>query len=308
MSCFSPLSAWQTDSGEIVFAERGKILRSLELPCGQCMGCRLRRSRDWAVRCMHEAQMHDESCFITLTYNDENVPEDRSLRYPDFQLFMRRLRKHFATEGKRVRFFMCGEYGEKRSRPHFHACLFGCQFPDAISFKRGESGCEIYTSEILSSFWKSPMGVPLGYASVGALTFDSAAYVARYVTKKVFGDVADATSAYLYVDDYGEVHYREPEFAHMSLKPGIGAGWFARYYGDVFPRDHVIVEGRKLEVPKYYDKLLAASLNLIPDPDDISFRRYKNAVLRSDDATPERLRVREEVTIAKLNFKRRTLR
>lgn len=92
MACFYPLAAWQTDDGDIVFKERGAIKRALTLPCGQCVGCRLERSRQWAVRCMHEASLYDQNAFVTLTYDQDHLPESGSLRYRDFQLFCKRAR------------------------------------------------------------------------------------------------------------------------------------------------------------------------------------------------------------------------
>ena len=132
MPCFHPLRAFKTSAGEVVFTEHARydIVTQLSLPCGQCSGCRLERSRQWAMRCVHEAAAYDCNAFITLTYDEENLPADGSLNYDHFQLFMKRLRK--AIEPNKVRFYMCGEYGEENGRPHFHACLFGYDFPDKV--------------------------------------------------------------------------------------------------------------------------------------------------------------------------------
>ena len=135
MTCYHPLECWRVDGqSKLAFVKpREALIREkLEVPCGQCIGCRLERSRQWAVRCIHEAQLHKDNCFITLTYNDEHLPSPPSLSVRDFQLFMKRLRKRF---GKGIRFFHCGEYGEKYGRPHYHACLFGFDFPDRVQFK-----------------------------------------------------------------------------------------------------------------------------------------------------------------------------
>lgn len=250
--------------------------------------------------------MHDESCFVTLTYDDDHLPVDNSLHYRDFQLFMKRLRR-FYSERQRLRFFMCGEYGELRARPHFHACIFGCRFDDRVLFKRMSSGSNLYTSDILTRLWSDSNGIPIGFSSVGDVTFESAAYVARYIVKKQFGDVANEHSVYRYVDDYGEVHYRSPEFAHMSLKPGIGYTWFQKFHSDVFPRDFVVVGGRECSVPKYYDRLLASN-NFGYDLDSLEFARYERSMRGLADTTPARLRVREIVAKANLAFKCRTLR
>lgn len=237
--------------------------------------------------------MHEFSSFITLTYDDEHIPESRSLDYRDFQLFMKKLRKR---AGK-VRFFMCGEYGETTNRPHYHACLFGCFFQDRVKYKDLPSGSSLYTSAILSDLWEH------GFSSVGDVTFESAAYVARYIVKKITGSRAE--EHYKYTSPDGEVFARVPEYVHMSLKPGIGAPWYNKYSAEVFPRDEVIVRGMRMKPPKYYDNLLEAS-----DLDTFEFlqgERYKKSLKLADDATPARLRVKEIVRRAGLSFKRRTL-
>lgn len=309
MACFHPISAFQTESGEIVFVERGRIRRPLFLPCGQCIGCRLERSRQWAVRCMHEAQLHDSNIFVTLTYNDDNLPTDLSLNYRHYQLFMKRLRKDFA--GRNVRFYMCGEYGEDFQRPHFHACLFNCFFTDRKLYSNLASGAKLYTSERLSELW------PYGFSSIGDVTFESAAYVARYCMKKVTGPAAVAHYERVNYAT-GEVCSVEPEFTRMSLKPGIGADWFKRYRSDVFGskkefgddasgvRDYVIVRGMKMKPPRYYDNMLKSAEDF--SSDYVEFLRQQKAASLGDENTPERLAVREKCVEASLQRKVRVLK
>lgn len=321
MACFHPIDAWKVD-GRIVFSEprfktRKSALEALSrfvaLPCGRCIGCRLERSRQWAVRCMHEAQMHEESSFITLTYDEANAC--RSLNYSDFQKFMKRLRFHYRP--RTIRFYMCGEYGEQFSRPHFHACLFGVGFADRKLWQKLPSGSSLYRSSILESLW------PFGFSSVGDVTFESAAYVARYVMKKVIGRQAassggvggetPALGAYERLCVYtGEVYEIEPEFNSMSLKPGIGAGWMAKYAESVYPHDFVIVNGHKVKPPRYYDKVFKdmdvhVANRFGFDYDALEFERFKAADKRSANATPERLAVREIVAKARLKSKLRVL-
>lgn len=293
MTCYHPLTAFQTDDGEIVFAERGSIKRKLELPCGQCVGCRLERSRVWAMRCVHESQMHEYSSFVTLTYKEEECPG--SLHYPHFQKFMKRVRRKFGP----TRFFMCGEYGETLRRPHYHALLFGVFFRDRV-LHSSRDGLHLYRSEELSRLWQH------GFSTVGDVTFESAAYTARYIMKKVTGDAA--------VDHYRAVHIRTgevldlvPEFCHMSLKPGIGASWFSRYCGDVFNygRDSVRIGNIECAPPRYYKKLLG-------DMDgrllmDVEYGRQLRAAEGLEDRTPDRLAVREKVAKARLKFFKREL-
>ena len=285
MACFSPLDAWQTDDGDIVFKERGRIKRPLQLPCGQCVGCRLERSRRWAMRCVHESQMHDASSFVTLSYVDDNVPT--SLRYSDFQKFMKRLRKQFP----RSRFFMCGEYGETNHRPHFHACLFGVYFTDRVLYSNS-GPLPLYRSATLEKLWR------FGFSTVGDVTFESAGYCARYVMKKVTGEAAK--EHYLRCDvRTGELVNVVPEFCRMSLKPGIGLPWLEKYFGDVYgwEKDQVIMQGFPSKPPRYYDKKIEF---IWPELfDDIEFRRYKRSGRCSEDSTRERLLVRAGVARAR---------
>lgn len=187
MPCFKPLEAYRprdTRSKKLIFSYNPKTCDSITpimLPCGQCVGCRLERSRQWALRCVHESKMHKDNCFITLTYATEHLPPDSSLHYPDFQKFMKRLRKKY---GEGIRFYMCGEYGENFGRPHFHACLFGHNFTDLKLWKE-TNGQKLYRSKELEQLW------PFGHSSVGSVTFESAAYVARYIMKKITGEAAE---------------------------------------------------------------------------------------------------------------------
>lgn len=281
MPCYKPLTAWYTSSGDVVFVDtlkRNDIIKTLSLPCGQCIGCRLERSRQWAMRCMHEASLHSENSFVTLTYDDAHCPASGSLDYPEFQRFMKRLRRHFAP--REVRFYMCGEYGPELGRPHFHACLFGVDFPDKVYFSKGPNDDRIYTSAILDRLWSC------GFSTVGALSFESAAYVARYCVSKVTGDAAES-------------HYggRVPEFNHMSLKPGIGTGFFEKWHSDIYPHDYVVVNGKEVKPPKYYDRLYS---RLEPDVfEDLKFLREQDGRSRWEDNTDERLAVKAVVAAAK---------
>lgn len=294
MACFHPLQAFQTDAGDIVFVERGKIRRSLTLPCGQCIGCKLERSRQWAVRCMHESQMHACNCFVTLTYNEASIPHDFSLRYRDFQLFMKRLRKQFGQ----VRFYMCGEYGETYSRPHFHACLFGIRFSDLYPWRKSGAGFQLYRSADLEALW------PLGSAEVGDVTFESAAYVARYIVKKVTGRSAD--EHYEMVDDItGEIYSRVPEFTRMSLKPGIGFSWYEKFKREVFPLDRVVVRGHECKPPRYYKELLDKEAGFMSD--DVEYDRYVKGIALAVDNSPDRLSVKEVVCKARIRTLRRVV-
>lgn len=295
MPCFHPLTAYQTASGDVFFVERKyDFVRTLSLPCGQCVGCRLERSRQWAMRCLHEASLYDENCFVTLTYDDAHLPANGSLDYDEYQRFMKRLR--FRFRDRKIRFYMCGEYGEINFRPHFHACLFNHDFPDKEVLKKTDSGSTLYTSKILEELW------PYGLCSVGDVTFESAAYVARYCMKKVTG--FNAKRHYERVDmDTGEIYDLKPEFNKMSLKPGIGAPWLEKWRTDVYPHDYVVINGKEVKPPKYYDTLFERH-----DPEkfeDIKFRRESDGRANYADNTDARLAVKEKVVSARLSTLKR---
>lgn len=225
--------------------------------------------------------MWTHNSFITLTYSEENLPTGKSLNYRDFQLFMKRLR--FNT-GYPIRFFMCGEYGEKDARPHYHALLFGYQFPDLQYWGKSPAGHNVYRSKILEELWT------LGNSLIGNVTRESAGYVARYCMKKVTGDLAE--THYAYTAEDGTIKHRTPEFARMSLKPGIGATWYAKYHDDVHPNDYVVTDGIKVPVPRYYDNMFKANNG---DLDEIKYNRQQYAAKYADNRTPERMAVRKEV-------------
>ena len=245
MPCFHPLTAWKIldeyqvgDKKFVVFKapSRSWLYEKISLPCGQCIGCRLERSRQWAIRCVHEASLHDKNCFLTLTYDDEHLPKGNSLNVDDIQKFFKKLRRRI--EPDKLRFFQCGEYGSLNARPHHHCIIFGYDFPDRELFFQGVSG-NVYRSAMLEDLW------PYGYSSIGDVTFESAAYVARYVLKKINGKDSDE-------------HYkgRKPEFITMSRRPGIGAAWFDKYKSDVYPKDFITIQdGLRCRPPKFYDKL-----------------------------------------------------
>jgi len=246
VTCFTPLKAFRAkDEGRnyyISFNEYNQHnLYDIELPCGKCIGCRLDRSKQWAIRCVHEAQLHQKNCFITLTYAPENLPKNNSLVKEHFQLFMKRLRRKFPPEkyGK-ISYFSCGEYGENFDRPHYHACLFNFDFPDKELFFTTSQGSKLYKSKILLDLWDNQ-----GHVTIGDVTFDSAAYVARYCTKKINGSSASS-------------HYQEkiPEFSLVSRRPSIASRFIEQYLDDVYNYDYVVVNGAKSKAPRFYDKFL----------------------------------------------------
>lgn len=281
MTCYHPLTAF-VDLEEKTLSGKKKICFStpkglgqyeeIRLPCGKCIGCRLERSRQWAVRAIHEALLHDANCFITLTYSDEFLHPSGNLKFHknDFVLFMKRLRKKF---GSGIRFFHCGEYGELWQRPHHHAILFGCDFTDKILVGRNCSGHFLYTSPTLERLW------PFGIVRVGACTFESVAYVARYVTKKITGDEA-----------YNHYYGRDPEYITMSRRPGIGHDWLLQN-PEIYNYDEIIIRnGIKCRPPDYYDRIFE---EIAPEfMEELKEKRRVKAIECAVD--DERLSIKEE--------------
>lgn len=187
--------------------------------------------------------MHTENCFITLTYDDDNLPYPGTLLRKDFTNFVKRLRKKLSPE--KFRLFYCGEYGEETARPHYHALMFGYRPPDPELFSQ-QNEIRLYGSKSLRETWG------MGHATFGDLTFESAAYVARYCTKKITGPQAE--DHYTMIDpDTGEVWQKLPEFSGMSLKPGIGLPWLKRYGTDSYEKDEIILRDKAMKPPRAYD-------------------------------------------------------
>lgn len=290
MPCYKPLKGWYsktrnpTGKRSIVFKRsEAHYDRPIQIPCGQCVGCRLERSRQWAIRCVHESSLYEQNCFITLTYNDENLNDKSTLVKADFQKFMKRLRKKF---GDNIRFFHCGEYGEKNQRPHYHACIFNFDFPDKELWSI-RNNVRLYRSQILQELW------PFGFSTIGDVTFESAAYVARYIMKKINGDKA-------------KEHYQGklPEYTTMSRRPGIGKEWLNKFSSDVYPHDKVVLRNDVIcKPPKYYDNQFE-----LDNPEIMTkLKNIRKTTARlNPDNTEQRLAVRGKVKLEKIKNLRRT--
>lgn len=261
----------------------------LSLPCGRCMGCRLERSRQWAVRIMHEASLYSHNCFVTLTFDDEHLAKmcpGGSLDRRHVQLFLKRLRRRF--DDRKIRYYYCGEYGDRFERPHYHLCLFNLDFEDKVLHGR-RNGFDYFESPSLRELWS------FGFSVVTDLTFESAAYVARYCVKKVNGDMADE-------------HYkgRLPEFGQASLKPGLGSGWLDKYgVSDVWRHDDVVVNGNLCKPPRYYDRVLERL-----DPVAYAALKARREVVckeREEDNTHARLLDKEKCHKARVKQLKRPL-
>lgn len=260
------------------------------------MGCRVAKSLEWSTRIAHEAQMHDASCFVTLTFADEWLPADYGVHKLHLQLFMKRVRKRF---GEGIRFFACGEYGEQTKRPHYHVILFGTDYSEDRKPWRQSGPYLLYKSETLQKQW------PFGHHEIGECTPQSAQYVAKYVTKRVTGDRAH--THYQRVNPYtGEICKVNAEFVLMSRNPGIGSAWYDQYASDCFPSDFVILDGVKRPVPAYYKKKLSEE-----EQRRISHKRTvagkKRKAVNPAEYETRRLMTKNESSILRIKSEKRSL-
>jgi len=257
------------------------------------MGCRLDKARAWALRLHLEGQQHSRSCFITLTYDEEFIPYGNSLLPDDLSRFIKRLRKHLSPD--RIRYYGVGEYGGTTERPHYHAIIFGYDFPDrSIYIDRGDY--TIDNSGILTKLW------PFGHATVQTNTLETAAYVAKYAVKKITGE--KAKEHYQRIDtETGELYQRFPEFARMSTRPGIGKDWLKKYHKDLYPKGYVTNgKGQKMAPPEYFNKLYEKWFpeqfkKMRDENKEENFKRYK-------EANEDRLIAREKIQTKFYNLKK----
>lgn len=290
--CYSPLTAYRVKSGRrsdgrwpIVFSrESGDTENEVQVPCGQCIGCKLEKSRQWAMRMQAEANTSETSHFLTLTYDNKNLKErckNGSLNKRDICLFIKRLRK---SQGNGIRFYQCGEYGDENLRPHHHVIVYGAKFENSGYVNKERT---LYRSADLERLW------PHGFSTIGRFTFESAAYVARYVTKKVTGKKAEAF-----------YKGRTPEYATMSRRPGIGKAWFEKYKKDILSQDSMIMRGGvKMPPPRYFDKLYEKENPL--EMEVIKAKRI--AKVNKEDNTLRRLRAKRAARESFLKLKKRKL-
>lgn len=257
MPCYFPKIAWMREGklwhpkSEQVGSISFKRLHSdagapIQLACGQCFGCRRKKAVQYGARAVHETMMMPCSSFITLTYAKAPV----SLVHEDYQKFMKRFRE--ANSELRIRQLMCGEYGDRYGRPHFHALIWGTDFfHDRRKFKQMNGGYWLYNSDLLDSYWQH------GHATISNVTFESAAYVGGYCFKKINGDLAPDRKWYPPDPVTGEL--RRKEYIIPSREPAIGIPWLEKYYKQVFERDERLIfnDGRSVPIPARYKKWCA---------------------------------------------------
>lgn len=286
---------------------------SVDLPCGKCIGCRLDYSRSWANRCMLEAQYHESSYFVTLTYDNDHLHfnpheidpdtgeilnDSATLFKKDLQDFMKRLRKNYKYDNP-IRFYACGEYGEHTKRPHYHALLFGLKLDDLVFYK-SNNGYTLYTSDFLQRTWKN------GYVVVGNLNWDTCAYTARYIMKKHKGQ-----DSHFYDD-----HNISPEFVVMSRKPGIAYQYFEEHQDQIYSTDKIYLSdpkgGREIKPSRYYDNLFDIEhhdrLEQIKVHRKLKAEAYKSQMLSQTDLPYlDALQVQERVKTNKIKSLKRNL-
>lgn len=309
MACYSPARGYKAKNGAWVSKKPTDTAPvPMNVPCGGCLGCRDTAAKHWAARIVHEASLYKYNCFLTLTYRDkdtctpkqlakqQHLPDDGSLVKSHFQKFMKRLRHHL--RGRRVRYYQCGEYGDENERPHYHACLFNLRFDDEQLYRHNH-GNPLFTSQTLEDLWG------YGFATIGQLTYESAAYTARYVFKKVTGLRAD--DHYLRYDQNGNAYWLLPEYTTMSRKPGIGYDWYQRYKDDIFPSDDLPIPGRGTMkgAPRYYHTILQNED--LDQYETVQAVRKKFAEEHGDEYSLQRLEAKFKCHHAGINHLRRDL-
>lgn len=258
--------------------------------CGRCMACRLNHARNWSTRIVHEASLHEDNCFITLTYDDDHLPDPPSVYRREMQLWIKRLRKELAP--LRIRYFVCGEYGTKLKRPHYHAIIFGTAFRKDRYLWSQVRGRVYYRSPLLEKTW------PYGISTISDVTKQSAQYVAAYSVKKAnFYSENDGDPYTRLNATTGEFYRVNEEFLQMSNRPGIGFRWIDKYSSDAFPSNFLIVEGMRTPIPTAYRRRLMATADdpTLLNVEAADYERYLHAKKLAPDDTEARRQVKDEL-------------
>lgn len=294
MACFHPQDMYTDGKGGYSMVERPPYtFRKILFKCGKCVGCLKDRRDEWSMRVMDEARVRGPlNCsFLTLTYDVEHIPMPPHVSKEALRLFIRRLRK--AHPELKIKYFGCGEYGDKGGRPHYHLIIFGYNFPDRKFYSKNKSGDRRYKSDELERLW------PFGLCEVGDVTHRSAGYCASYLVKS-------GGQGPLWNDGTGVDPVRlAPPFQAMSTHPGIGANYFERYGAHDFAFDFHLVEGSKRKIPRYYEKLFRRGVDdesreaNRAQLEDLKVARELKSAERAHDNTPARLAVREECAKAR---------
>jgi len=272
MTCISPRMAYKKTNGQFTLAKIGDsapIANPILVPCGSCMACRIKHTRDWSTRMVHEAYTHKTpSSFITLTYNDENLPDHNNLVPKHLSDFIRELRRKIRPN--KLRYFGVGEFGELSGRAHYHAILFGYMPEDLKHYKKNGSGDALYTSPFLDSIWKK------GFLTIGEFNTTTAEYCSKYITKALTGE-----KALRYLDpETGELVLKQKPFQRASNRPGIGTEFYNLYKDQMYAFDETIIDGKPRSLPKAYDRKFRAENKL--SFEELKRSRYNRAIAFAD--------------------------
>lgn len=274
MPCYSPLPAFMNSEGEIVWSRKNGAY-PFPLPCGKCIGCRKRRSEDWALRCFHESLSYEFNSFLTLTFDDDHLPSDGSLNRKDVQKFIKRLRERLSRTSPetKIRYFACGEYGEHYGRPHYHIIIFNYGFPDKYVFQV-KNGNYLYRSDELEKLW------PFGQSSIGVASMATMRYCIKYSVKAQF--------------DKELYPHLLPPFIQMSTRPAIGENYFLKYKHELLDNGCVVSNGRKFAIPRAYTKKY---------DDEEKEQVAEERATKSKRVKQSAFRLRDIETVKKLNAK-----
>lgn len=268
------MPAWKSHAGIVTLnpTQRAGSKETLLLPCGTCLGCRKAKAKGWALRCLLELHDHKQATFTTLTYDDVRVPN--TLQKRDLQLFIKRLRRSLPT--KSLRFFACGEYGEKNSRPHYHAILYG------LSADKDNSRINLAWAQ--------------GITRTYAVTPSAIAYTAGYTAKKYLSPRQNSEEHINY--STGEIYKWQAPFLQMSRRNGIGST--AKQFTSSW-RDFAILNGTRLPVPQYLHKAWE-EIATTTEKEELEYEKYQRSVLTRHTLTEYRLKAQEQIAEAETNL------
>lgn len=274
MPCYEPQPLYRTPKGWRFAPKTGDRIPGL-LPlyvgCKKCIGCRLEYSRQWAVRSVHEAQFHEDNWFFTLTFNEKFIPKDLSLDTKTIQGFWKRLRK--ARPSEKFKYYAAGEYGDEKNRPHYHASVFGLSLPDLYSTFKSSEGYQMFSSTAIERAW-SDFGDVFGNVYIAPLTFETAAYTARYIVKKITGKKSKE-----HYDALGVI----PERSWISK--GLGKEWYETYADETYRDGYIVSRGVPAGIPQTYSRWLKRD-------DPAKHDRFLKSIEKSYD---EQLKVIEDL-------------
>lgn len=248
LQCLKPVLAYMNADGTSSFRETSETIGSHYRRCGVCAACLGHRVMQWSTRVRHEGMLHDHVSVLTLTYDDDHLPQDGSLVRSHLTQFIEKVRYRY--RGQIVRFFGCGEYGEKSLRPHYHLILFGPEIVDKVPARKGKSGQVLYSSQLLDECWDNR-----GFVVCEEFHVQAAAYIAAYIMKKKDFD-SDENGFYEAVDPDGVISRRVAPFVTSSQRPAIGDSFFFKYRDSIYGPSGIVLDGKPCPPVKRYDELM----------------------------------------------------